>query len=101
MVIYKRGKHFCTDFTVDGQRFRLPLKVSNRQEAANIEKKKVAEAQSLGGLLPSQVSRLTVAEAGVTYFSSRAAEVSPSTVRLEMDAYKQVRLQIGATRLGS
>jgi integrase len=101
MTIYKRGGSYWADFTINAQRFRLPLKVTNKQEAANLEKVKIAEAQSYGGLLPSQTAKLTVADAGTVYFSGRTAEVSPSTIRLEADAFKQVKRHIGATRLGS
>ena len=101
MVVFKRGGNYWADFTVNGQRFRLPLKVTNKQEAANLEKLKIAEAQSHGGLLPSQTARLTVEDAGVVYFSERAAEVSPSTIRLETDAFKQVKRHLGSVKLGS
>jgi integrase len=101
MVVYKRGGSYWADFTVSGQRFRLPLRVTNKQEAANLEKAKIAEAQSHGGLLPTQTAKLTVADAGVVYFSGRAAEVSPSTIRLETDAFKQVKRHLGSAQLGS
>jgi len=101
MVVYKRGGSYWADFTVNGQRFRLPLKVTNKQEAANLEKLKIAEAQSHGGLLPSQTAKLTVADAGVVYFSGRAVEVSPSTIRLETSAFKQVKRHLGSAKLGS
>jgi len=101
MVVYKRGKSYWADFTVNGQRFRLPLKVTNKQEAANLEKLKIAEAQSHGGLLPSQTAKLTVADAGEIYFQGRGMEVSASTIRLEKDALKQVKRHIGNFTLGS
>jgi len=101
MVVYKRGKYYWADFTVNGQRFRVPLKAKHKQEAANLEKVKIAEAQSPDGVLPTQVLKLTVADAGEMYFSARETEVSPSTVRLETDAYKQVKRHLGSTRLGS
>jgi len=101
MVVYKRGGSYWADFTVNGQRFRLPLKVSKKQEAANLEKVKIAEAQSPDGLLPTQTVKLTVADAGAVYLTARAAEVSASTVRLETDAFKQVTRHVGSAKLGS
>ena len=101
MVVYKRGGTYWADFSVNGQRFRLPLKVTNKQEAANLEKLKIAEAQSHGGLLPSQTARLTVVDAAAVYFSERAAEASASTIRLESDAFKPVKRHLGSTKLGS
>lgn len=101
MVVYKRGKYYWADFTVNGQRFRLPLKATHKQEAANLEKMKIAEAQSPDGVLPTQVVKLTLADAGDAYFSARAAEVTKSTIRLETDAFKQVKRHLGSARLGS
>jgi hypothetical protein len=49
MVVYKRGGSYWADFTVNGQRFRLPLKATNKQQAATVEKQRIAEAQSQGG----------------------------------------------------
>ncbi len=101
MVVYKRGDYYWADFAVNGQRFRLPLKVTNKQEAANVEKAKIAEAQSHGGLLPSKTSKLSVSDAGEVYFQGRGTEVSASTIRLEADAFKQVKRHLGHSALGS
>jgi len=100
MTLYKRGGIYWTDFTFAGQRNRIPLKVANKQEAASLEKLKIAEAQSNGGL-HSKAAKLTIAEAGATYFDLRGAEVSPSTIRLEKSAFKQVQLLIGNLRLNT
>jgi integrase len=101
MVVYKRGGNYWADFSVEGKRYRIPLKVSNKQQAANLEKLRIAEAQSRYGILPTQMAKFTVADAGTAYLSARAAEVSPSTVRLETDAFKQVKRHLGLMRLGS
>ncbi|HUD56975.1 MAG TPA: tyrosine-type recombinase/integrase [Terracidiphilus sp.] len=101
MVVFKRAANYWADFTVNGKRFRIPLRVSNRQQAANVEKTKIAEAQSHGGLLPSKISKLSVSAAGEIYFQGRGVEVSASTIRLEKDAYKQVKRHLGSSALGS
>jgi integrase len=51
--------------------------------------------------LPAETAKLPVADAGIADFSSRSAEVSPSTVRLETDAWKQVKRHLADSRLGS
>ena len=101
MTIYKRGRCYWTDFSVDGRRYRLPLKATSRQEAANFEKLKIAEAQSHGGLLPSKATKLTLAEAAEPYLRNREAEVSASTMRLERYALGQLEPHFGTMTLGS
>ena len=101
MTIYKRGGSYWADFTIAGRRYRIPLKASNKQEAANLEKLRIGEAQSHGGLFPSKTAKLTVAEAGDLYFQRREGEVSASTVRLERDGFKQVKRHLGSNRLSS
>jgi hypothetical protein len=101
MTVFKRGGSYWADFSVNGQRHRIPLKASNKQEAANIEKLRIAEAQTHSGLLPSKTSKLSVSDAGEVYFQGRGTEVSPSTIRLERDAYKQVKRHLGSSALGS
>ena len=79
----------------------MPLKATSKQEAANLEKLRIAEAQNHGGLLPSKAAKLTISEAGDLYFQRREDEVSASTIRLEKDAFKQVKRHLGSTRVGS
>ena len=101
MTVYKRGRTYWADFTIAGRRYRVPLKAKNKQEAANLEKLRIGEAQSHGGLPPSNIAKLTVTEAGGLYFQRREGEVSASTIRLEKDAFKQVKRHLGTVRLSS
>ena len=101
MTVYKRGRTYWADFTVAGRRYRIALKASNKQEAANLEKLRIGEAQTHGGLLPSKTNKLTVAQTGQLYFVRREGEVSASTIRLEKDAFKQVQRHLGSFRLSS
>ncbi len=40
-MIYKRGKWYHMDDTVNGVRYRLPLRTKNWQEALRLEKEKI------------------------------------------------------------
>ncbi len=42
-MIYKRGKWYHMDDTVNGVRYREPLKTTNWQEALRLEKERLAE----------------------------------------------------------
>ena len=101
MTIYKRSTIWWTDFSVEGRRYRISLKTPDRRKALQREKVRIAEAQNHGGLLPHQISKLTVMEAAELYFMRRLAEVSASTIRLERDAMKQVFRHMGTARLGT
>jgi len=100
MAIYKRGGMYWTDFTVGTRRYRIPLKTSRKQEATNLEKLRIAEAQKPGGLLARKTAKLSISDAGQVYFTRRESEVSASTMRLERDAFKQVKRHIGSSLLG-
>lgn len=101
MTLYKRGGTWWADFSLGTRRFRISLKTSDRREAVRREKRRIGEAQNGGGLIPSNVAKLAVSEAGEVYTARRRTEVSSSTVRLETDALKQVRRHLGTSLLGS
>ena len=100
MTVYKRGTTWWADFSVGDKRYRISLKTSDRREAAQQEKRKIAEAQSGGGLPPRKAARLTLNKASELYLAKRKLEVSTSTIRLESDALKQVKRHIGEFTLG-
>ena len=45
-MIYKRKKHWHMDVTVAGVRYREALNTTDRREALNLEKQRVAEIQA-------------------------------------------------------
>ena len=99
MTLYKRGSAYWSDFSVNGRRYRAPLKTSDRREALRSEKLRISQAQN-GGLLSGKVAKLTIIEAAALYLKRRKSEVSASTVRLETDALKQVKRHLGEAHLG-
>src|ERR1035441_10021318 len=101
MTVYRRGGTWWADFSIGTKRFRISLKTSDHREAARREKLRIAEAQNRGGLLPHNIAKLTVTEAGELYMMRRQSEISASTIRLERDAFKQVKRHLGTAPLGS
>src|ERR1700753_2669660 len=44
MALWKRGGKYWTDFSIDGDRFRLPLGTTDEREAKRLEKDKIKQA---------------------------------------------------------
>ena len=77
MALYKRGGTWWTDFSVNGQRFRMSLDTSDWREAQRQEKNKIAEAQQ-GKLTPAgqQFARLSFLEAADRYLETRSLDLA-------------------------
>src|SRR5690348_9769340 len=97
MAIFKRGRTWWTDFSVNGVRYRLSLDTTDWRQAQSTEKEKSAEAQS-GKLSPAAQSfaRLAFTEALERYLSDRAAHVTSRSKRTESDHAKPLRGYFGA-----
>jgi integrase len=92
MAPYKRGKWWWTDFSVNGQRFRLPLDTSDWREAQAREKVLIAQASD-GKLAHSsqQFARLVFAEAADRYLADRLAHLAPRSLMTERERLKPLR----------
>jgi integrase len=92
MALYKRGKTWHTDFTVNGERFRQSLETTDWREAQSKEKELIGQA-SAGKLAPTsqQFSKLTFTQALERYLEDRAAHVQPRSKRSESDHAKPIR----------
>jgi len=101
MALYKRGKTWHTDFTVNGQRFRQSLETTDWREAQSKEKERIAQA-SAGKLAPSsqQFSKLSVPQAIDRYLEDRAAHVQPRSKRSESDHAKPIREYFASLPVG-
>src|SRR6266478_4152426 len=100
MALYKRGKTWHTDFTVNGERFRQSLETSDWREAQSKEKELIAEA-SEGKITPSRhdFARLGFSEAADRYLESRKLELSASSLKKERQLLVQPRQFYGSTPL--
>ena len=96
MSLYKRGKTWHTDFSVNGQRFRQSLDTSDWREAQSKEKELISQA-STGKLAPSsqQFSKLNLTEAIERYLEDREAQVQPRSKRSESGHAKPLREYFG------
>jgi integrase len=97
MSLYKRGGTWWTDFSVNGQRFRLSLDTSDWREAQRQQKEKIANAQQ-GKIAPSsqQFSRLSFSQAADRFLSQRVVEVSANTLSTESDQMKAIKSFFGS-----
>ena len=84
MAIFKRGRTWWSDFSVNGQRFRLSLDTSDWREAQRQEKERIAQA-SAGKLTTSgqQFARLAFSEAADRYVDGRKLELSERSLKKE------------------
>src|SRR6202165_5126602 len=100
MSLYKRNDTWWTDFSVNGQRFRMSLDTSDWREAQRVQKEKISEAQQ-GKLVPAsqQFSRLSFSEAADRYLEGRRLELSNRSLKKERQLLVSPRQYFGATSL--
>ena len=70
-MIYKRGKWYHMDDTVNGVRYREPLKTTNWQEALRLEKERLAEIAAGKGLNRHIAGKQTFNQAADSYIEKR------------------------------
>jgi len=101
MSLFKRGKTWWTDFSVNGVRYRMSLESTDWREAQSSEKERIAQA-SAGKLAPSnqQFARLALPEALNRYLADRSAYVAEPSDRSESDHAKPLREYFGAMPIG-
>jgi len=92
MALFKRGKWWWTDFSVNGVRYRMPLDTADWREALSREKEKIAEAQAGKLSVASQsFARLAFSEALERYLADRSAHVALRSRKTESDHAKPLR----------
>src|SRR5215467_4721365 len=102
MALFKRGKWWWTDFSVNGVRYRQPIRDArgNRtrdwREALSREKELIAEAQA-GKLAPpsQQFARLSFSEAVKRYLADRLPRIQPKTAQIEKERAGQLKRYFG------
>jgi integrase len=100
MSLYKRGKTWHTDFSVNGERFRQSLDTSDWREAQAKEKELIAQA-SQGKLTPRThlFGRLGFSEAADRHLEDRLPNLAPRSVATEKERLKPLREYFGDTPL--
>jgi integrase len=91
-MIYKRGDSWHMDITVNGVRYREGLKTTDKREAKNLEKERIAAIQSGKGASTSgrDFARRPIAEGAAQYLEERQLHTSPRTQQLEKERLKPV-----------
>src|SRR5215469_15258416 len=92
MSLYKRGKTWHTDFTVNGQRFRQSLDTTDWREAQSKEKELVAQA-SAGQITPKAqaFSRLGFTTAAERHLDDRMPHLAAKSVETEKERLKPLK----------
>ncbi len=100
MSLFKRGKTWWTDFSVNGVRYRISLDTTDWREAQSREKEKITQA-STGKLAPSsqRFARLAFSEAADRYLEGRRLELSAASLEKEKYVLRQPRAFFGTTQL--
>jgi integrase len=100
MKLYKRNKTYWTDFSVNGQRYRVSLDTTNRSEATSLAHEKIAQAKQGKLSAKSQsFARLTFTEAAEKYLATRKLELQASSFKKESQLLVQPKLYFAVTRL--
>ena len=96
MALYKRGKTWHTDFSVNGERFRQSLDTTDWREAQALEKELIAEA-SAGRLAPKThlFARLGFSEAADRHLNDRLANLATRSIETEKERIKPLRKYFG------
>jgi integrase len=99
-MLFKRNKTWWTDFTVEGKRFRVTLKTTDRREAKAREKELIAEAAK-GALASSRqdFAALTFGEAADRDLRDRKPELADSSHAKLRHLLVKPRQFFGTTRL--
>jgi len=100
MALFKRGKWWWTDFSVNGARFRQSLRTTDWREAEAEEKEKIAQATA-SKLAPSsqQFASLAFTKATERYLDSRKLELSQRSLKKERQLLVGPSCFFGATPL--
>ena len=100
MAIYKRGKTWWTDFSVNGQRYRESLDTRDWRAAQAREKELIVQA-SQGKIVQSsqKFARLPFSEAADRYIADRLPHLSESSIRTERERLKPLRVYFAAVTL--
>jgi integrase len=100
MSLYKRGKTWHTDFSVNGQRFRQSLDTTDWREAQATEKRLIAQA-SEGKLTPKshEFSRLGFSDAADRHLKNRLPGLAERSIQTERERLKPLNAYFGTTPL--
>jgi hypothetical protein len=96
-MIYKRQGHWHLDVTIDGVRYREALDTTDRREAKEREKDRIAAIKQGRGASKSgrEFARRTFSEAATVYLEERKPHVSERTMQFEKERLKPLGKHFG------
>jgi integrase len=100
VTLWKRGGRYWTDFTVDGVRYRKPLRTSARNVATQREREMIDIARH-GKLGAREQSPRTLFKAIDAYFDGKKLRCSARTIELEQERLSLVKKHFGDVRLSA
>ncbi len=100
MRLYKREKTWWTDFSVNGQRFRVSLDTTDWRKASDLANDKITQAKQGKLSAKSQsFARLAFGEAAERFIASRRVEIAESSHEKETWLLNTLKKYFGAVRL--
>jgi integrase len=93
MSLWKRGKTWWADVTVNGTRYRESLKTEDKREARNLEKELVGRIQAgkVTTAAGKAFARIPFKQAADLYLSERERRVSERTIQFEKERLAPLR----------
>jgi integrase len=102
MALFRRRKWYWTDFSVNGQRYRLALQTTDWREAQQQEKKLIAQAEAGKITQPGRaLARLAFSVAIERYLILRLPRLARKTIQTERERSKPLVTYFGARTLQS
>src|SRR3954453_16712084 len=100
-MIYKRGMQWHMDVTIRGVRYRESPDPTDRREALNLEKDRIAEIQAgkRASLSSREFARTAFAAAAEEFLQDRRPQVAERTLQLERNLLAPLRKYFGDTAL--
>jgi hypothetical protein len=96
MSLWKRGGRYWTDFTVDGTRYRKPLRTANRNVAKERERDMVQAARR-GRLSDREAGPRDLSVAVAAYLDGKRIRCSARTIELEEERLSIVKSPSAST----
>jgi integrase len=98
-MIYRRGKWYWMDDTVNSFRYREPLRTANWQEALRLEKERIGEIQAAKGLNQNVAAKQTFTVAADAYVDRRKLFSAEKTYLTDKQRSEPLRKFFGDIRL--
>src|SRR4051794_38050247 len=100
MSLWKRGRQYWADFTVDGKRFRKRLGTTNLR-IAKLRERDLLEGAGRGSLADNEQGPKRLSTAIDAYFSGKRMHCSPRTIELEKERLSLVKKHFGDVPLAA